>query len=100
MREWLLLAENQYHRKEVLALELKLLESMDWNIFQVTPYNFCAPWLKLLRVSKGDAVHFMFDFIIRAVYVNALGFKHKVSRITAAAIALSFVYLRCRDELD
>merc|ERR1712212_1306550 len=100
VHEWLYLAKNQYSKKNVLALERKLLDCLDWNIFQVTPFNFCKPWLKVLRIRDDDGVRFMFDFLIRVVYANTLCLKQKVSRMTAAAIALSFVYLRRLGELD
>merc|ERR1712087_370980 len=100
VHEWLYLAKNQYSKKNVLALERKLLECLDWNIFQVTPFNFCKPWLKVLRIRDDDGVRFMFDFLIRVVYANTLCLELNVSRMTAVAIALSFVYLRRLDELD
>merc|ERR1719420_137438 len=99
IHEWLYLSQGQYSRKEVLATERKVLESINWNIFQVTPYNYSSSWMPVLRVPP--IVEFLFDFVIRVVYVEApLCLKNKVSHMTAAAICLAFVYLRRQQELD
>jgi len=98
IHEWLYLSQGQFSKKEVLAVERKLLSTMNWNIFQVTPYNFSSSWMTILCAPA--AVQFLFDFVIRVVYTNGICLKHKVSHLTAAAIYLAFVYLRRRHELD
>lgn len=99
IHEWLYLSQGQYSRKEVLATERKVLESINWNIFQVTPYNYSSSWMPVLRVPP--MVEFLFDFVIRVVYVEApLCLKNKVSHMTAAAICLAFVYLHRQHQLD
>jgi len=98
IHEWLYLSQGQYTRKDVLTTERKLLETINWNIFQVTPYNYSSSWMRVLCVPAP--VQFLFDFVIRVVYVDSLCLKHKVSHLTAAAICLAFVYMRRRHELD
>jgi len=98
IHEWLYLSQGQYTKKEVLTNERKLLQTIDWNIFQVTPYNYSSSWMRILCAPA--AVQFMFDFVIRVVYSDSLCLKHKVSHITSAVLGLAFVYSGRRHEID
>jgi len=97
MSEWLYLSHDQYSRKQMVSLERQLLSSIEWAVFQVTPCCYVLPWLEIMGIGQHSPHRFVIDLAVRAATMNTAYLEHPVSTTTAAAIALSFVYLRSDD---
>jgi len=97
MSEWLYLSHDQYSRKQMVSLERQLLSSIEWAVFQVTPCCYVLPWLEIMGIGQHSPHRFLIDLAVRAASMTTAYLEHPVSTTTAAAIALSFVYLRTDD---
>lgn len=113
MSEWLYLSHDQYARHQMVALERQLLDNIEWAVFQTTPCCYTLPWLQLLGLDKntkdtkhtqtqsklhGPSYRFVVDLAVRAAAMTMDYLHTPTSTVAAAAIALSFVYLRRHDD--
>jgi len=124
MSEWLYLSHDQYRREQMISLERQLLKSINWTVFQVTPICYVMPWLHVMGLDHGRTTksankshsknkenacsepedeylsqRVLIHFLIRAGAMTSAYLSNAASVVAAAAITLSFVYLR-RDEGD
>jgi len=109
MSEWLYLSHDQYSRREMVQQERQLLAAIQWAVFQATPCNYAQPWLHILSLSPHSksahsaptitSSHRMItDFVLRAAALTAHYLRTPSRVVAAAAIALSFLYLRRPDD--
>eukprot|EP01083_Nonionella_stella_P014743 41333_1 len=96
--EWIYLSHDQYTRRQLINLEKKVLKLINWNVFQVTPYNYIHPWAQILEIRKGSREMFVIDLLIQSVSLNKLYLEIKLSKLITAIFYLCFIYLNTETE--
>jgi len=92
--ELIYLSNDQYTKREVLNFERMLLTKINWNAFQLTPYNFTSPWLNILNIQQKSKEKLLIDLLIYSVSLNKYYFQIKLSKLVISVLYLTlFIYL-------
>eukprot|EP00485_Elphidium_margaritaceum_P007510 CAMPEP_0202690418 /NCGR_PEP_ID=MMETSP1385-20130828/5402_1 /ASSEMBLY_ACC=CAM_ASM_000861 /TAXON_ID=933848 /ORGANISM="Elphidium margaritaceum" /LENGTH=428 /DNA_ID=CAMNT_0049345679 /DNA_START=347 /DNA_END=1633 /DNA_ORIENTATION=- len=96
--ELVFLSNDQYTAQQIVSFERRLLKTVNFTAFQVTPYNFLKPWLKVLNIAEKSKETLLIDLALYAVMLSGkLYLQHRISKLIANIVFLSCViYLENR----
>ena len=95
------LSNDQYTRKQIILFEKKLLKIINWNVFQLTPYNLINPFIKILNIKQNSKEKFIIDLLINVISTKQYFLKIKLSKLIISIFYLSiYVYLENKIHLN
>ena len=86
VKDFVYITDNAYQKEEILEMERKMLQVLDFNIQTTSPYRFLQRYAK---VAKTDSLHFNL-----ARYLCELSLVHyKMLKYSSSTLAASALYL-------
>ena len=89
LKDLLSVSENKFTREQVLAMEMDMLLTLQFDVTTPSAYRFLERFRKLSTTANDDKVFFFAQYLQEIALLDASLLKYKPSEIAAAALILS-----------
>lgn len=87
VKDFVYITDNAYTKEEILIMERKMLQVLDFNIQITSSYRFLERYHK---ITKSEALHFNLSrYLIELSLVNYKMLKYTPSNLASSALYLS-----------